>query len=82
MSHGLALDLVTGFSYWSLEILPVPSNNNTNITCEVIDVNGALVESNSIVLLIQGNIFPCSIECTFVQHYLLLSVELEITRMC
>ena len=60
ISHGVGLDIVTGFSYRWIEIAPVPSNNNTNITCEVIDVNGALVESNSTMLLIQGTVFSCN----------------------
>eukprot|EP00731_Ephydatia_muelleri_P006653 Em0003g901a len=59
ISHGVGLDIVTGFSYRWIEIAPVPSNNNTYITCEVIDVNGAVVESNSTMLLIQGTLFSC-----------------------
>lgn len=56
MSYGNAQDPATGINYDWLSILPIVSNNNINITCNVIDMNGACVESNSLRIQIQGNV--------------------------
>ncbi|KAL5502870.1 hypothetical protein EMCRGX_G009715 [Ephydatia muelleri] len=56
VSSDYAQDPASGIDYtcsW-LSILPIALNNNTNITCSIIDVNGAVVESNSLMLQIQG----------------------------
>ena len=56
VSSSYTQDPASGIVNSWLSILPIALNNNTNITCSVIDVNGAVVESNSLMLQIQGNV--------------------------
>ena len=47
----------TGFNYFHVSILLLASNNNTNISCEVVNATNAIVKQKIFRIQIQGNIF-------------------------
>ena len=53
----------TGFSYYRVSISLRASNHNTTYVCELVTHYGVIIDTQLMILLIQGNVFYCRCMC-------------------